>query len=71
MFIELFCCVSIVSICLVCDFSIVATCPSIPDARIAFNLCLIRFVFVVVLSGEPKQNQERELVDRKLVQASQ
>ena len=50
--------VSIVSICLVCDSSIVATCPSIPAARFAFHLCFICFVFLfeVVLSGEPKQN---------------
>ena len=50
---------SIVSICLVCDTSIVATCPSKPAARFAFRLCFIRFVllFVVVLSGKPKQNQ--------------
>ena len=49
--------VSIVSI--VCDSSIVATCLSIPAACFAFRLCFIRFVllFVVVLSGEPKQNQ--------------
>ena len=62
---------SIVSIFLVCDSSIVATSPSIPAARFAFHLCFIRFVllFVVVLSGEPKQNQGRRLVDRKLVQA--
>ena len=61
----------IVSICLVCHFSIVATCPSIPATRFAFCLCFIRLVllFVVVLSGEPKQNQGRGLVDRKLVQA--
>ena len=26
-------------------------------------------MFVLVLSGQPKQNQGRELVDRKLVQA--
>ena len=38
-----------------------------PAARLAFCLCFIRFVFV--LSGEPKQNQGRGLVDRKLVQA--
>ena len=63
--------VSIVSICLVCDFSIVATCPSMPAARFDVCLCFIRFVllFVVVLSGEPKQNQGRKLVDRKLDQA--
>ena len=39
--------VSIVSICFVCDSSIVATCPSIPAARFAFCLCFIRFVSVV------------------------
>ena len=66
--------VSIVSICLVCDPSIVANCPSIPVGRFAFRLYFIRFVSVVhscfvCLSGEPKQNQGRGLVDRKLVQA--
>ena len=61
---------SIVSICLVCDSSIVATCHSIPAARFVFCLCFIRFdFFVVVLSGVPKQNQRRWLVDRKLVKA--
>ena len=56
---------------IVCDSSIVATCTSIRAARFAFRLCFIHFVllFVVVLSGEPKQNQGRGLVDRKLVQA--
>ena len=51
--------VSIVSVCLVCDSSIVATCLSTPAARFAF--CLFSFIsfllFVVVLSIEPKQNQ--------------
>ena len=63
--------VSIVSFCLVCASSIVATCPSIPAAQFGF-LCFICFVFllfVVDLSGEPKQNQGRGLVDRKLVPA--
>ena len=43
------------SICLVCDFSTVATCPSIPALRFAFCLYFIRFVFVVrsCFSGEP------------------
>ena len=62
------------SICLVKDFSIVATCHSIPVARFAFCLCFIRLVSVVclfVLSGEPKQNPGRGLVDRKLVEAPQ
>ena len=50
------------SVCLVC---------SIPGARFAFRLCFWSFfilLFVVVLSGEPKQNQGRGLVDRKPVQ---
>ena len=61
----------VVSVCLVCDLSIVATCPLIPAARFAFCLCFNRFdlLFVVVLPGEPKQNQERGLVNRQLVQA--
>ena len=61
------------SVCVVCDSSIVDTCPSIPAARFAFCLCLISFLccFVVVLSGEPKQNQGRGLVNHKLVQAPQ
>ena len=46
-----------------------ATCPSIPAARFAFCLSLfvLFLLFVVVLFGEPKQNQGRGLVDRKLV----
>ena len=64
---------STVSSCLVCNSSIVATCPSIPAARSAFRLCFIRlfFLFVVVVSGEPEQKQGRGLVDHKLVQAPQ
>ena len=64
--------VSIVSICLVCDFSIVGICPSISAARFAFCLCFILFLllFRVVSSGEPKQNQGQGLIDRKLVQAA-
>ena len=48
-----------------------AFCSSIPAVRFAFRVYFIRFVllFVVDLSGEPKQNQGRGLVDRKLVQA--
>ena len=59
------------SVCLVCDSSIVATWPSLPAARFAFRLCFIRFVLLFggVLSGKSKQNQGRGLVDRKLVQA--
>ena len=65
--------VSIVSICLVCESSIVATSPSIPAACFAFCLCFICFVFVVqsCFSGEPKQNQGQGLVNCKLVQALQ
>ena len=63
--------VCIVSICLVYDYSIVATCPSRPAARFAFGLCFICFalLYVVDLPGEQKQNQRQGLVDRKLVQA--
>ena len=58
----------IVSISLVFDSSIVATCPSIPAVRFAiFSVLFLLFVFV--LSGAPKQNQGRGLVDRKLGQA--
>ena len=61
----------IVSFCLICDTSIVATYPSIPGASFAFCLCFIRSVFVVrsCFSDEPKQNQGQGLVDRTLVQA--
>ena len=38
---------SIGSVYFVCDFSTVATCPSMPAAHCAFCVCLIRFVFVV------------------------
>ena len=44
------------------------TCPSIPDVHFALRLCFV-LSFVVVLSGEPKQNQGRGLVDRKQIQA--
>ena len=56
---------SIVSICLVCDFSIMTTCPSIPDARFAFFcvLFVLFLLFVNGLSGEAKQN--RHLVGKK------
>ena len=50
---------SSVSVYFVCDFSIVATCPSIPAAHFAFCLCFIRFVFVVhsCFSGEPSRTK--------------
>ena len=46
-----------------------ATSPSIPAALVAFCLCFIGYVFIVLvaLSGEPKQNQGQGLVDCKLV----
>ena len=62
---------SFVSIYLVCDSSIVATCLSIQLPALLFvcALFVLFLLFVVVLSGEPKQNQGRGLVDHKLVQA--
>ena len=52
---------SILSACLVRDFSIVATCPSMLAHSFALCLCFIRFVFVVhnYFSGEPKQSLGR------------
>ena len=48
--------VSVVSICLVCNFSIVATCPSIQLPVLLF-VCVLFLLFVDVLSGEePRQN---------------
>ena len=49
--------IAVVSTCLVCNSSIVATCPPIPAAHFAFRLCFIRFGFLVlvVVSGEPRQ----------------
>ena len=41
--------------CLVCNFSIVATCPSIQLPALLF-VCILFLLFVDVLSGEPKQN---------------
>ena len=37
----------------------------------SFVLFVLFFLFVVVVSGEPKQKQGRGLVDHKLVQAPQ
>ena len=61
---------SVLSICLVCNFSIVATCRSIQLPALLF-VCVLFLLFVDVLSGEPKQNKGRGLVDHKLVQAPQ
>ena len=47
--------VSVLSICLVCNFSVVATCPSIQLPALLF-VCVLFLLFVDVLSGEPKQN---------------
>ena len=44
--------VSIVLFCLVCDFSTMATYPSIPAARFAFCLC---FVVRSCFAGDPRQ----------------
>ena len=57
--------VSIVSISIVYDSSIVANCPSIPAARFAFCLCLFVFFLlcVVVLYSEPKHIQSRGIAN--------
>ena len=47
--------VSVLSICLVCNFSIVATCPSIQLPALLF-VCVLFLLFVDVLSGEPRHN---------------
>ena len=49
----------VVPVSLVCDSSIVTTCPSIPAARYAFHFCVlfVLFLFVVGLSGEPNRNK--------------
>ena len=62
--------VSVVSVSLECDSSIVATCPSIKLPGLLFVFVLV-LLFVVVLSVESKQKQGRGLVDHKLVQAPQ
>ena len=41
--------------CLVCNFSIVATCPSIQLPALLF-VCVLFLLFVDVISGEPRQN---------------
>ena len=50
-----------VSICLVYDFSFEVICS--PAFLLVCVLIVFISVFVVVLSGEPKQNQGRGLVD--------
>ena len=57
------CFIADVSVCVICDCSIVATCPSIPAAHFTFCLCFNQFVYVdhncficFVFFGEPKQN---------------
>ena len=58
----------VVSTCLVCNSSIVATCPPIPAAHFAFRFVLYSFcffLFVVFVSGEPGQKQGRGLVEFK------
>ena len=56
-------------ICLLCDSSIVATCPSTPAVLFVLCLCFIRFCclgFRDCCPSEPKQNQGQGLVDHKL-----
>ena len=48
------CCVCCIYL-LVCNFSIVATCPSIQLPALLFD-CVLFVLFVDVLPGEPKQN---------------
>ena len=50
------------SICLVCDSSIVATCPSIPAACFAFRLCFIRFVLLFKVVFLVNKNRLRSRV---------
>ena len=47
---------------------ILACFPSIPDCFF-FDLIVLVLLYVVVLSGEPEQDQGRGLVDRRLVQS--
>ena len=42
----------------------------LPALLFAYFLFVLFLLFVVVLSGDPKQNQGRGLVDRKLVRTS-
>ena len=58
------------SICLVCDSSLWPPVLQfkLPALLFVCVLFVLFLLFVVVLSGEPKQNQGRGLVDCKLVQ---
>ena len=61
-------------LCLLCLFVlcvILALWPPVLQFQLPALLfgCVLLLLFVVVLSGETKQNQGRGLVDRKLVQA--
>ena len=61
-----------VSLCLVCDFCIVATCPSIQLPTLLFVcVLLVLFLLFVVVFDEPKQKQGRGSLDHKLVQTPQ
>ena len=55
---------SVLSVCLVCSFSIVATCPSVQLPALLF-VCALFLLFVDVSSGEPRQSWGRGLVDHK------
>ena len=56
-------------LCLFVLYAILALWPPALQFQLAALLFVCVFLFVVVLSGDPKQNQGRGLVDRKLVQA--
>ena len=47
---------SVVSFCLVCNFSIVATCPSIKLPALLF-VCALFLLFVDGLSGDPSRTK--------------
>ena len=65
--------VSIVSISLVCDLALWPPVLQfqLPALLFVCVLFVLFLLFVLVLSGEPRQKQGRGLFDRKLVQAPQ
>ena len=63
--------VSVVSVCLVCDSSILTTCPSIPAVRFAFLILFYSYVFVVLSCFEWGTKAEpRARVDRPQTSSS-
>ena len=75
-FFSLACFIAVVSIVSICLIRILALRPPVLQFQLpALLLMCVLFVlfllFVIALSGEPRQKQGRGLVDRKLVQAPQ